>query len=333
MPTITNNANIELAPAVWLLQDDYDYSSDSYTISATTLLQPIRSIILGVQNAGNESGTPIDLVDMIAARMGTALHDSLESCWKNPKHVVKALKALGLGKLSERLLINPEPQELEAWAELYPPIVIYIENRSSKSLGKWTITGKYDLVMDGQVEDYKSTSVWGYIFGSNDQNYALQGSIYRWLNPTKIIESNLLIHYLFTDWSKAKAIQDPKYPQTRILSKKIPLFSIEETEKFIQHKLDLLDELIDADQAQLPFCTPNELWQREAVWKYYKAGDTTKRATKVFDNQLEAEQLQSQNGCGVVKQFSGEVVRCKYCSSMSICDQAQEFLQSGLIKL
>ena len=333
MPVITNKAKISLAPAVWLLEDDYDYNADPYTISATTLLKPIRPIILNAQAmlTAGDSEHEIDLVDMIAARMGQALHDSLEHAWKKPKHLEKALELLKIPKsVRKNIIINPTKSDFEQRTDV---IAIYIENRSSRKLGKWTVTGKYDLVMDGQVEDYKSTSVWGYIFDSNTEDYAMQGSIYRWLNQDKITKEKISIHYIFTDWSKVKAKQDPKYPQTRLLTKEIPLKNVHWVEDWMRQKLNKIEALIDADQSDLPLCTPEELWQKEAKWKYYKNPANITRATKNFDNERDAQALYMDHGSvGKIVHIPGEVVRCKYCSSIEKCEQAAGYIKSGLIK-
>jgi len=328
MTNITNNANLELAPAVWLLFDDYDYNSDPYTISTTTLLQPLKSVILAAQHQG-ESNRSIDLVDIIAARMGTAFHDSLEAAWGNKKHVVEALSSLGLPNIADRIRINPSKKE-RAKKGVIP---VYIENRTHKKVGVWTVSGKYDIVMDGQVQDYKSTSVWAWIFGSHDHDYIMQGSIYRWLNPEIIKEDTMMIHFVFTDWSKVKASQDPKYPQTRITSKQYKLMSVQETDKWIKDRLTQIDHYLhETNQHLIPSCDSTELWQRETTWKYYKSGDTSKRATKNFNSKKEADAMQADNGCGCVIMVPGEVVRCKYCNSMDICEQAAEYKRTGLIK-
>ena len=59
------------------------------------------------------------------------------------------------------------------------------------------VSGKYDLVLDGQLSDYKSTSVWTYIYGSKVEDYIKQGSIYKWLSPDKITSDYININYIF----------------------------------------------------------------------------------------------------------------------------------------
>jgi hypothetical protein len=326
---ITNEHNISLALAVWLAADNYDHNPDPYVISATTLIQPLKALVLVSQNAGIQRA--LDISSLIPSRMGTALHDSLEAAWKDENALNIAFETLGLSKVRDRVYINPaDDADLPADA-----IRIYLENRSARKIGKWTITGKYDLVMDGKLADYKSTSVWTYIFGSNDSKYAEQGSIYKWLNPTKITEDKMDIHFIFTDWSGVKAKEDPKYPQIKVLTKEFFLDPPEVTESKITDKLAQLEQYMGCeDQGEIPACTPEDLWQKDPVWKYYKNPNSTARSTKNFDNEGDAiQRLNEDGGVGKIVHYPGEVVRCRYCNACDICDQAQGYLAQGILKL
>lgn len=322
----TNDHNIDLALAVWLLYDDYDYSSNPKTISATTLLQPLRSIILSIQH---EVDASVDISKLIASRMGSALHESLEVKWKAPG-LKEKLEALGLKGIANRIIVNPDPEELDNNPDLIP---VYVENRTIRTVGDWSVTGKYDIVMAGQPQDYKSTSVWAWVFNSNEEQYKMQGSIYKWLNPTIITADTMKIHYMFTDWSKSLALQNKNYPQLRMLSKEYPLLGEADTDYYIKTKLNEIDRLIDAEQDELPRCTPKELWQSEAKWKYFKNPNATK-ATKNFDTEEAAlERFNSDNGVGKVIEVPGEIKRCKYCNALSVCEQGQDYISEGLVNL
>ena len=63
-----NVGEVPLALAVFLATDNYDYNSDPNTISATTLLKPVRQIILPGRIAPGEA-LP-NLADMMNSRMG-----------------------------------------------------------------------------------------------------------------------------------------------------------------------------------------------------------------------------------------------------------------------
>lgn len=324
---LTNNTNIPLSLAVWLADDDYDHSDDPNIISATSLLKPIKAITLARQNA--DLNKAADISSLIPSRMGTALHSAIEKSWESGQ-LYEILESLGYSKeIIDKIEINPKPENIGP-----NTIPIYMENRAHKSIGGYTISGKYDFVMNGVLEDFKSTGTYNYISGSNTEKYRQQGSIYRWLNPQIITEDYMKIQYLFTDWSSVKAIQDKNYPTSRLVEQKIELMSYAETEAFILKIINRIKQYESADQGQIPACTDEELWRKPAVFKYYKDATKLTRSTKNFDNKGDAiQRLISDGNKGIVKDFPGQVVRCRYCDVRGICEQAQGYINEGLLTL
>lgn len=319
----TNNNDIPLSLAVWLATDEYDHNPDPNTISATTLLLPIRAIVLALQNqALTKEG---DISMEIPSRMGTAFHGSIEKAWFNPR-LSETLKKLGYpDSVAKAIQVNPG--KLQSGV-----IPVYLEQRNKKKIGNFTITGQYDFVGDGILEDFKSTSVYNYMFGSNNDKYRQQMSIYRWIDPNIITADHAYIRFIFTDWNAAQSRQDKKYPKSKLESKKFQLMSIQETEEFIKEIINDIELYLSKPQEDLPICTKEELWQKADVWKYYKDPAKTARSTKNFDNQADAFARYSDDGSvGMVKHIQGEVVRCKYCNVCDICTQAQGYIQSGLL--
>ena len=211
---------------------------------------------------------------------------------------------------------------------------IYVEQRVEKEIIDFIISGKYDLVLDGVLNDYKSTSVWAYIFDSNADSYIKQGSIYKWLSPDKITSDYININYIFTDWSAAKAREKKDYPQFKVLTKKYPLWSIEETKNWIMNKIEAYKALIDTPQEELPECTDEELWATEETFKYYKNPNKLDRSTKNFKTMNEALIRKSADGdVGIIKTIPGEVKACRYCPVVSICTQAETMLTDGRLIL
>jgi len=319
---ITNNGDIPLSLALWLLHDDYDHNSDPNTISATSLLKPLRAIVLG---RTIPSSKDIDLMDLVPSRMGTAIHTAVENAWGSGI-VYDSLRKLGYSdEIAKKVIINPK-------VLVAGDLPIYMENRRVKPLGKWNVSGKYDFVIDGVLEDFKSTSTWAYIFQSNVTKYIEQGSIYKWLNPDIITEDYMNITYIFTDWSATKAKQDASYPQYRIQVQKLTLMTVEETEKFLQNKLSQIEKYELLPVADLPLCTKEELWQRDSVWKYYKDPTKTTRSTKNFDNASAAYARLSADGVGSVIEVSGEAKKCVYCEVRNVCTQAEQLELEGVLK-
>lgn len=324
----TNKYDVSLALAVFLMYDQYDHDVRSNAISATTIMKPLRQLILTRQHP--DVAKEVDISDLVASRMGTAIHEGCQQAWEDQGNVNEALKALGASPAAiARVVVNPESAVGEG------QIPVYVEQRHEKEVDGYIISGKFDLVLDGTVNDYKSTSVWGYIYDSNAENHTIQGSIYKWLSPDKITSDYININYIFTDWSAAKARQDPRrYPQQRVLTKKYPLWSTSATEEWIRNKLDLLTQNMDNPQEAIPECSKEDLWASETVFKYYKNPNKKDRATKNFSTMDDALLKQSSDGnVGEIVEVPGEVKACRYCKVVSICTQAETMLADGRLIL
>jgi len=310
----TNNTDMNLVLAIWALMDNYNHDERSNAISVTGLLKPTRQIILGRRFKDNIR--EVDSENLIQSSMGTAIHDSVEKAWKNKDKVVEIMESLGY----------------IASSSIYDEVIL--ERRSEKEINGFIISGQFDIVFRGSVCDIKSTSVYSYIFGSKEEDYKLQMSIYKWLNQDIITDDYGYIEYVFTDWSATKAIQDSQYPQKRIISHKIKLLSISETEDWIINKLAQVSLYESLDNSKLIRCSDEELWRTSDKYKYYKknkAGIVNySRATKVFSNEFEANHKRDTEG-GAVLLIKGEIKRCKYCNFTNICEQYLEYKKEGLV--
>jgi len=318
---LTNYSGVSLPLAVWLAGDDYDFDpSGKKAISATALLRPTRQILLAERLDPTTTKTP-DVTDRIASRLGHAIHDSIEKVWKTDYRT--GMKALGYDdEIIDRVRINPTPEELKESNSIIP---IYLEQRGYRDFGPYVITGKFDMILDGEINDFKTTSVYS-LKGDKDEQYQLQGSIYRWLNPEKVTADHMQIQFIFTDWSRAEAKRNPNYPQSRVYAHVIPLLSLAETENWITAKIRELENSADLPEHQLPRCTDKDLWRGETVWKYYS--DPTKvggRSTKNFNNASEAHAHRAKAGRGIVIEVPGKVKACSYCSAFNICTQKDEY--------
>ena len=340
--SITNRGDIPLGLAVWLLHDEYDYIDAENYISATALMKPIRHIILPPR-VPKELQTS-DLEDYISRALGHSLHDSVEKAWV--KGYRRSLRLLGHPeKVIDRVLVNPTDEQMLTTPDAIP---VYLEQRAFRKIivngEEFVIGGKFDMATEGIVNDTKSTTSYTWLYGTKDDDYKLQGSLYRWLNEEgfsdvectqplrvkRITEDFIRINFIFTDWQRASAKQNPNYPQSRLLSKDVPLMSLEETENWIRAKIAEVLKYRDTPESQLPECTDEELWRSDPVYKYYS--DPTKtsgRSTKNFDSPVEARQFMAEKGGkGVIIANPGEVKRCGYCNAFPICSQKDKYFQS-----
>lgn len=318
---LTNVHGISLPLAVWLLHDEYDHINDPKYLSATTLLKSVRQLVLGKRV--NQGARELDISTFLASRFGSAIHDSIEKAWTVSGQ--KAMRLLGYPEqIYENIAINPTQEQIDTNPDLIP---IWIEQRAFKQLNGWTIGGKFDLVIQGRLFDNKTTSVYSYLLGRKDEDYAWQGAIYRWLNPELVTDDHVYIQFVFTDWQKARARGDSNYPQTKAFEYPVLMPSVEETERFIANKLALIEKYLDAPEEDIPHCTDKELWRSETVYKYFsdpeKAKQPGARATRNFEGDKAAAYafLAEKGGKGVVKVIPGEVRACEYCPAFTACRQ------------
>ena len=325
----TNYSNITGVPlslAVFLANDQYDYNNDPWTISTTTLMKPVRQLILGKRVQPDE--VQVDILSLLQSRMGSAIHKGVEDAWLN--NHVNCMTALGYPKkVIEKVVINPDPVSVNE-----DQIPVYLEQRYQRKIGKWTVTGQADFIGDGQLEDIKTTGVFTAMNNTKDNDYILQGSIYRWLRPDIITKDTINIQWIFTDWSKANARSNPKYPQSRHMEKSFDLMTLPATENWIKRKLALLEKYWDAQEEDIPECTDEELWRSEPTYKYYSNPDkTTGRSTKNFDNPHDAKVHLAAAGKGIIKTVPGQVKACLYCPGFSECKQKDRLLLAGDLQI
>jgi len=338
----TNTQKIGLSTAVFLVHDDYDFDPRPNAISATGLLKPTRQVILSQR--AEAKITEMDISQLVASSFGTAVHDAVEKSWSNGNHI-KAMRKLGYPQsVIDRVVINPGYMQKDGrWVKDpdAPPmadnaIPVYMEVRSEKEVDGIIVTGKFDFVGAGELEDHKTTGVFSYMKKTNDEKYRMQGSIYRWLNPDIITSDRMLINYTFTDWNKLNSmIEKAKgYPPYRMVSVPFTLMPLEDTEAWVKAKVHELKNYMHRDESALPLCTPEELWQDATVYKYYKNPKAKERSTKNFDTFAEAQQRLLQDGSvGVIDIVPGKAKACLYCAAASICSQAKQLAFDGLLDM
>ncbi len=319
----TNRTKIPLSVALWLATDFYDgNSSDPNTFSVTTLLKTTRQIIL----TRRLEHTVIDVADLIAASVGTSFHDAIETAWRNHK-IKDVLLQLGFSAESiNRIKINPTEPTKEG------DIVVWLEQRIYRKIGKYTISGKFDFIGDGILEDHKSTSVYNWMNGNMDEKYRMQGSIYRWIAPDKITKNTMKINFLFTDWKRVERYKQ-NYPKNKIDNKSYELIPMVAVETFLTNKLQEIENNLLKPESELPECTDDELWRGKPVYKYYTNPMKMARSNGNFDTYQEAMLHQASKGVGIVKEVKGKARACLYCSAFAVCTQKDRLIQQGILEV
>ncbi len=323
-----NKHNIHPSIGVWLADSQYNNGSDEIgtdkpIISATGLIRSVRQSILTSQiNQGALGVTaPPDIADSIAANLGNAVHDAIERSWINSYQ--EGLQALGVPQsYIDKVVVNPEPGQIS-----HDSIPIYLEKRLFKDLGDLVISGKFDMVYNGDLIDFKTTGTYSYTSNTKGEDYILQGSIYRWLNPDLITGDHIHITYLFKDWKAFAAKKDPRYPPSQILTVPYRLLSLEDTESWVRNRLRMYKDNYDKPQSEMVECSDKELWMDDTKFKYFsnphKASIPGAVSTKNFSSQAEAITHMQTKGCGKIIEQKGTPRACGYCAAVTICEQAK----------
>lgn len=186
------------------------------------------------------------------------------------------------------------------------------------------ISGRVDLYhwLNRSIEDYKITSVWSFIFGDKPE-WEAQLNLYRWLYEKYGFEvEKLQIHAILRDWKQSEALKNRDYPSIAFHTVDIPLWSIDDTERYIADR-------IEKHKAGAT-CTKEERWLRDEQWAVMKEGN--KRALKLFNNPDDAElfkvELEKQNKKALIsiEHRKGQYVRCEsYCPVRTVCTEKNNY--------
>ena len=174
------------------------------------------------------------------------------------------------------------------------------------------------------LDDYKLTSTYAIQDGCKPE-WEAQLNIYAlMLREHGYVVERLRIVAILRDWQKAKSKHTPGYPQVPAVLINVPMWPTQKTEAYIK------DRLIAHGTAQhkLPECTPDERWERPAVFALHKIGN--KRATKLFDTADEADTALAEIGQGYEIQLRpAEQKRCAdFCPVLSFCLQGQKLIKA-----
>lgn len=323
----TNRSNLPLPMAVFLAADGYNH--DEEVISVTKFIKPLRELILSERvSTGNTIAQDADVLDMFKSRLGTAVHERIEHVWLDKSLREAAMLSLGYPqKTIDKLVVNPDVVQKGQ-------IPLYAEKTGYKEFMGYMFRGTADVIFNGRLGDYKKTSTYSFNDKEKDKKYGLQGSLYKWIMPDLITDTTMDIYEMYEDWTRMKAFIDPTYPPENVVTKIIPLMDITETERFVKNKIMLINKFYDADEADIPECSDEELWRKPPVHKYYKNPEKKSRSTANFENYDDAvRRKHADNNVGVVETIPSKVVACRFCPAMPACGQAKRYAHSGELDL
>jgi len=150
------------------------------------------------------------------------------------------------------------------------------ENRVGAMVNGWKVTGQYDLIEpDRTMVDYKKVKVWAYVYGNKEWEY--QANVNRWLLHKNGEEIKKLVNWLmFKDFIKSKA-GTGKYPKEQMIPIELPMWSLDQAEKYITERVVLHQEAQKSgpDQAlanNFP-CSSEERWPNKKTGKWNRCED------------------------------------------------------------
>ena len=269
-----------------------NYTKGKAHVSATELISPPRLVQL---RKTHWESIEEDVADKVWAIFGTAIHAVLE-LGKDENHV--------------------------------------IEQRLHANVDGWDISGAIDLQRmepDGVVVcDYKTTGAWAVM--NEKKDWEQQLNIYAWLvekvkkTPVKSVEIIAIIR----DWSRRDAQIKEGYPEAPIKVIDVPLWSFEDRENFIKERIRLHSNAYFATETStdLPFCTPDEMWEKQSVFAVRKIGN--KRAKAICNSLEEAKTMADELGKDYeVEVRPGERTRCaNFCQVRDFCNQWKDYQAS-----
>jgi len=245
---LTNKHNLPPLLYAFLLVDFYDYAPDNVnTKSATQLIRPVQEVVLTERY---DDEIEVDVIDRLWALLGQGIHAVLEN--------------LDLDSLMQRES-NLPPGVREFLSNFIPKYKQAIkEKRLSIEFEDFTIRGKFDVIFENHLHDYKSTSTYKIKIGEYD-DWILQLSIYRWLfmkvEGVKL-EDTGFTDVILRDWSQGFLDHDRtgKYPKIPIQEIAHKLWSFDEVESYIKSRLTAIKESRSLMDYELSPCTDKDRW-------------------------------------------------------------------------
>lgn len=303
MINYTNVSGIPQVLVQWLMEDKYDgYTTNPNSFSATGLIiSHKKAILTNAVRASMDISVDVDVLTLMAAKRGTAVHDSIELYISNNQDDMPHVKA------EERHYRTIEVDGVEC-----------------------TVSAKFDCIVDDEIYDWKTCSVYVHNDAKKHQEWIEQLSINRWvLEHTYALQPVGTIIAFFNQFSKDQANKSApfNYPSYSIQPYNFALMSYSETENFIRRRIRERKAIASVADANAITCTPADLWTENGEYKYFSKA-TNSRATKVSSNLAELRKLVREKGGIIVEPMPKA---CEYCLGRATCDQYQGFISRGLL--
>lgn len=144
------------------------------------------------------------------------------------------------------------------------------EQRHFKKVKGMEVSGKFDLLKDNIIHDFKVTSAFTVMYNSRIDEWTEQLSIYRWLMyPTRIVSDEGRIIAILRDWTVKNAYK-PNYPKSPIIEIPLKLMDYKATEAMVTKSVTAIKKALKLLDEQLPECTNKERWYNPRTDEFNK---------------------------------------------------------------
>lgn len=286
-------------------QHDRSYTNIGSDYSVSDLIIAPRQVQLRKRYADQITKQPLDILGQLASFRGTAIHGLFE------KYLWQVInKGVDPNYLIER----------RVW---------------DKILGR-KISGKFDCWYLKALYDFKTTSVWKYIF-ADYTDWEAQLNIYACLLRScgvPVTSVNVLIW--FTDWNKINSLKTQGYPQREMDLIPLDLWHDDMQQNYLEQRIKMHIAAESIDDYDLPHCSQKDMWEKETSYAVYKcdaAGKITgAKASRVLKLESAANIwiAKQKSGNFTIQVRPGERIKCaNYCKVNEFCSQYSEYLEAN----
>ncbi len=241
--------------------------------------------------------------------------------------VVEALWAL-MGQAVHYLLARGDGDDTLTEERLYATFNGMHEKKVVS--GAFDLYGKEPGTGQHVLADWKFTSAWSFVFeeengGVKPEWEAQTNVLAELLRRNNFTVDRIDILCIFKDWSKQKAMEDPKYPQLPIMVLPVHMWSPDDVTAYIEERIKIHEAHESQALDKLPICSEAERWQKGATWKVKKEGNKNAVPGGVKTDPQSAEDFATflTEKTGVihfVDHVPGKDVRClDYCQVRQFC--------------
>jgi len=207
-----------------------------------------------------------------------------------------------------------------------------VEQRLHSEVDGYRVSGAIDLQIVSEagraIRDYKTCSVWSVL--NSKIEWEQQLNCYAWLveKVTGTPVTDLGIVAIIRDWNRRDAAKNEAYPPAPIKELSIPLWPMEQREKYIRSRVHAHAEAEFAIESEgdVPACTTEEMWEKPTTYALKKKGGV--RALKVYLSQEEADQALDPK-TQEIEVRPGSRTRCEsFCPVNHRCQQWRDYQES-----